>query len=354
LTGLGDTGCAVIGSWPFALATEAFGALGDGLHDAAIAALLLVVGSLARHERLQRTGAAALAAVPAAGLLSVLLKAIFQMPRPDAGAVTFAFPSGHATTAFALAGALGYALPAWSPLVYLVAVLAGVARVYQRVHFLLDVGAGAVLGSATGVLFARRLLGPRPRAGGARIRAAWALAALGALPLLALTFAYERALGAHQLAEPPPDAPAGVVVRFGTDGARPYLGPGWSGDERWTDGLPMTWAEGLEARVALPRLPPVAHRLRLLLYPYVAIGRPACQTVTVAVNGEPAATLWLDRGWRWYEVPVPAGALTGGLADVRFRFARAERPRDHGGSADPRALSVAFAVLQAVPAGAGE
>src|SRR5262245_15038765 len=98
----------------------ALGALGNGLVDAGIAALLLAAGSFARHERTQRVGVASLLAVPLAGLLSVLLKAVFQMPRPDAAAATFAFPSGHASTVFALAGVLGYALPGWRPLVALV------------------------------------------------------------------------------------------------------------------------------------------------------------------------------------------------------------------------------------------
>ena len=345
-----DSGCTVISSGPFALAMKAFGALGDGLHGAGIAALLLVVGSLARHERMRRTGIAALLAVPVAGLLSVLLKALFQMPRPDAGAVTFAFPSGHATTVFSLAGVLGYALPAWTPLVFLAAVLAGVARVYHRAHFLLDVGAGAVLGTVTGILLARALLGPVPRGGTVRLRTAWALVALAVLPLLAFFLAYERTLSAHQPAHPSEDSRAGIVVRFGTEEARSHLGQGWSGDERWTDGLPMVWAEGLEARIALPRLPPADHRLRLLLHPFVGVSGPSCQSVAVTVNGEAVALVRLDTGWRWYEVPLRAGTLGAASNEVRFHFARAERPSDHGSSGDSRVLSVAFAVLQAIPA----
>jgi hypothetical protein len=40
--------------------------------------------------------------------------------------------------------------------------------------------------------------------------------------------------------------------------------------------------------------------------------------------------------------------------ELRFRFARAERPSDYGSAGDSRALSVAFAVLQAVPARPGQ
>ena len=349
MTGLLESGCAVISSAPFALGMAAFGALGNGLLDFGIAALLLALGSLARHRWMQRAGVAGLVAVPLAGLLSVLLKAVFQMPRPDAGSVTFAFPSGHASTVFALAGVLGYALSGWRPLVALIAVLAGVARVYYRAHFLLDVLAGAVLGTGTGILLARAILGPTPRARESRLGAAWALAALGALPVLVFFAAYERALATYRLPGVPEDAPSSVVILFGTEEARTYLGPGWSGDERWTSGFPMTWAEGLEARVVLPGLPAIDHRLRLLLHPFVRAGRPSCQTVAVAVNEDPIATIWLDTGWRWYEVPVRAGSLHGGPVSLHLRFARAERPASHGVSADQRALSVAFAVLEVVP-----
>jgi hypothetical protein len=109
----------------------------------------------------------------------------------------------------------------------------------------------------------------------------------------------------------------------------------------------------LEARVALPRLSPIEHRVRLLLHPFVGAGRPSCQTVEVAVNEVPVTTVWLDTGWRWYEMAVPARAFTDAAPAMRFRFARAERPGDHGLPADPRQLSVAFAVLQVIPGGRG-
>ena len=352
MTGLVDTGCAVVSTAPFALAMQALGALGDGLHDAGIAALLLVLGSLARHERTQRVGLTALLAVFVAGLLAVLLKPIFQAPRPDAGAGTFAFPSGHATTAFALVGVLGHAFPAWSPLAFLLAVLAGLARVYHRVHFLRDVAAGALLGTVTGVLLARARLGPVARRPGRR-RLTWTLAALGALPLLVFFVAYERALATYRTPEAAVDPGAGVVLRFGTEEARPYLGRGWSGPERWTGGFPMTWVEGREAELTLPAAPAGDQRLRLRLHPFVGGDGPACQTVSVSVNGAPVATMWLDTGWRWYEVPVGAAILTERPGTVHFRFARAARPSDHGAPGDARLLSVAFAVLQLVPAGSG-
>lgn len=63
----------------------------------------------------------------------------------------YSFPSGHATTAFAAAAAVGLLHPRlrW-PLLALAAVV-GFSRVYLAVHWGLDVVAGAALGTAIGV-----------------------------------------------------------------------------------------------------------------------------------------------------------------------------------------------------------
>jgi undecaprenyl-diphosphatase len=56
------------------------------------------------------------------------------------------FPSGHATTAFAVAAALTRAAPARRPLWLAVASVIGAARVLLNAHFLSDVLGGALLG----------------------------------------------------------------------------------------------------------------------------------------------------------------------------------------------------------------
>ncbi|MBM3774572.1 MAG: phosphatase PAP2 family protein [Acidobacteria bacterium] len=62
----------------------------------------------------------------------------------------FSFPSGHALAAFAVAIALGSFYPsAWGPLLFCAASVA-VSRVVLGMHFLSDVLAGAVAGSAIG------------------------------------------------------------------------------------------------------------------------------------------------------------------------------------------------------------
>ena len=63
---------------------------------------------------------------------------------------TASFPSGHATTAFAAAVALGVLVPRLRAAALALAALIAVSRVYLGVHFVLDVLAGALLGSLVG------------------------------------------------------------------------------------------------------------------------------------------------------------------------------------------------------------
>ncbi len=110
-----------------------------------------------------------------ASLLVGPLKDIFDRARPpeaDPGLGSLvalpenaSFPSGHAATAFAAATAIGILSPRMRP--YALALAAGVAlsRVYLRVHFPLDVFAGALLGAGVGALVAWGALSVLRRAG---------------------------------------------------------------------------------------------------------------------------------------------------------------------------------------------
>jgi membrane-associated phospholipid phosphatase len=103
------------------------------------------------------------------GLVSQLLKNIISSPRPklyfEAGTylnfingVTLSgssgFPSGHTATAFAIATVLALMIKnkKWQILIMPAAALVGYSRIYLAQHFLLDVIAGALLGSISGVL----------------------------------------------------------------------------------------------------------------------------------------------------------------------------------------------------------
>jgi membrane-associated phospholipid phosphatase len=104
--------------------------------------------------------------VASTGILSNLIKVCTGRYRPkvyfEQGITGFspfhpkidelAFPSGHATTAFAAAVALGYLLPRFRWYFYAVATLVAFSRVLLVKHWLSDVIAGAWLGAAGAVL----------------------------------------------------------------------------------------------------------------------------------------------------------------------------------------------------------
>lgn len=92
--------------------------------------------------------------------LVVIVKRTVRRARPagDFQALTppdrFSFPSGHTAASFALAIAMFGAAPLLAPVVVLVAVLVGYARMYLGVHYPIDVLAGACIGVFTGSLIA--------------------------------------------------------------------------------------------------------------------------------------------------------------------------------------------------------
>jgi undecaprenyl-diphosphatase len=127
--------------------------------------LFVAIGGCADARSRRKLPWAALACVAAAGLaagVTALLKELFDRVRPalaDPGIEALvptpdsaSFPSGHTSTAFAAAVAVGAFYPRlrW-PLLGLAA-LVGLSRIYLGVHFVLDVLAGAALGIALGLV----------------------------------------------------------------------------------------------------------------------------------------------------------------------------------------------------------
>jgi undecaprenyl-diphosphatase len=120
------------------------------------------VGALADYQARHRPRTALYSgfASVAAALASEGAKPLIRRTRPPYGAaeivplvaipVTYSFPSGHATTAFAAAAAADTFYPRLRVVLYGLAGLVGFSRVYLGVHYPSDVAAGAVFGTGIG------------------------------------------------------------------------------------------------------------------------------------------------------------------------------------------------------------
>lgn len=137
--------------------------LGYGLVDIAIPLSIGLVAWRRGDRETVRRGVLGGAAVTLAGLLGQVVKNLLCRARPnaaDAGAffsgfpcfpasyAMASFPSGHATTAFALATLLSLWYPRWTTAWLILATFVGWSRIVLGSHFPSDVLGGAVLGVA--------------------------------------------------------------------------------------------------------------------------------------------------------------------------------------------------------------
>jgi undecaprenyl-diphosphatase len=101
-----------------------------------------------------------------ADLCAGALRLVIHRPRPPvvypepkplvAVPHTHSFPSGHAATSFACATTLAFFAPRWAPAFYVLAAAIAWSRVYDGVHYPLDVVGGAAVG--VGIAIALRWL----------------------------------------------------------------------------------------------------------------------------------------------------------------------------------------------------
>jgi undecaprenyl-diphosphatase len=73
------------------------------------------------------------------------------------------FPAGHAATAFAGATVLAYVVPRLAPLLFVIAAVIGLSRVYVGVHYATDVLGGAAIGVVVGAAVVLALVAARNR-----------------------------------------------------------------------------------------------------------------------------------------------------------------------------------------------
>ena len=109
----------------------------------------VILPALTDHDKGKETTIRYLDAQVAAGAVTQLLKHTIHERRPD-GSDTLSFPSGHTSSAFALAGALSKTHPKQKWLYIGLAAVVGWSRVELDKHHWHDVAAGAVIGYTAG------------------------------------------------------------------------------------------------------------------------------------------------------------------------------------------------------------
>jgi len=319
--------------------------LGHGAVGSVIGLGLLAYSYFYKDARIRKAGTAVFAALIIAAGIAATLRHGVQLPHPRLPSA-YELPSGRTSAVFALASALSVAFPGLSPAFYGLALLAGIARLYAREHYIWSVIGGGVIGVATGLPIALKLI---PRSNTFRQTSMTLLGWAGTctLGLSALAFFYitENNIAAHLLPNNNTANHSIANLDFGTLAALPALLYGWSGDELWDDGQrSVVWAEGPASELVVNLPKEQDYRFRFEVFPYFRNG-PACQRVEVRVNKMTVAKVWLEQGWHWYEFDVPKTVVRAGRNIVQFDYGYA----DQAPKPDERRLSVAFDVLELLP-----
>lgn len=138
---------------------------GETLVGGGIGAAIYGVGLATNDDNVRVTGRLVLEALAFGGSLNLIFKSGFGRSRPflNQGAMAFApfqftnertaFPSGHATVAFAVSSVLSERIgnPAIGAGLYALAALTGLSRMYHDVHWASDVLLGAAIGTGAGL-----------------------------------------------------------------------------------------------------------------------------------------------------------------------------------------------------------
>lgn len=343
-------GCLALRSSLFEATMGPLGYFGHAIIGGTAGIVLFAYGFFYGNQKMKRAGLAVLLSIIVAGTLAEILKLSLEMPRPKLRA-SYGFPSGHASTAFGLAAALGVSFPNLSPLFYLLATLTAISRLYFRAHYVWDVIGGALIGSGVGIAITKRFIHPSKTENSPWTSyLGWSFTVAVGVAALLFFLALEKNIRIHRISDSDASQITSerILVNFGTPDARSLLRSGWSGDEKWMEGkLSVVWAEGLASELQAFFPHSGDYRFHLHLFPYMPKG-PACQRVEVKVNAVFVGRLHLEQGWNWYEISVPKEVIQSGKNDIQFHFDYAQSPKSRGLADDARPLSVAFSALEAV------
>jgi membrane-associated phospholipid phosphatase len=156
---LDDRVAAGAASWKHALLDRVVGTLnpvGSGLTLLVVCAGVAVVGRFQRRSVMHEAAWLGAVAFTVAGLVEFGLKHLVARPRPDAVLDIDSFPSGHATSVFAVATVFAAFYPRLRWPLYALAAAVAAGRVYLMRHYVSDVLAGAIIGIAVASLLLRR------------------------------------------------------------------------------------------------------------------------------------------------------------------------------------------------------
>ena len=346
-----ELGCSCLETPYLKTFMDAAGLLGRGVTVPLIGAALWFYGYYTKNTKVKRLGWTVLAALLVSALVVNVLKLALQLPRPTPWS-GYGFPSGDSGTAFSFAAVIATAFPGLAPLVFSLATLAAISRLYFRAHYVFDVLGGAVIGFVCGSYFARRMLHKQPaRPVSWSARATWVGIGVLTLTTGAIFFRLESNIARHRIVNDislPSISPA-VEIDFGTDSARPFLLNGWSSNETWRQPtLSINWVVGRDAALNVPLGTGRNYRVRFRAYPYRPTGF-TCRWIDMRLNDHLVQRVYLEQDWNAYEVLFPKELIHNDGNRVEFHFAAADTLDWHGINPERRALSVAFDVMQFIP-----
>jgi membrane-associated phospholipid phosphatase len=134
--------------------------IGSGVTLLIVCLALALLGWTCARSRICQAGCVGALTFIVAGLVEYALKYLVGRPRPAAAGPLFgleldSFPSGHATSVFAVATVLGAVYPRLRWPLYTLAAAIALGRVYLARHYLSDIVAGALIGLVIASLLLR-------------------------------------------------------------------------------------------------------------------------------------------------------------------------------------------------------
>lgn len=131
--------------------------LGGAVFTTIFAMALVVFGS----RQIKLMGLEAIVALSFGQIFVQSLKKLFSRERPykileqlhtfGIDLSDYSFPSGHTTASFSLATTIALNMPRFTILVFFMAIIIGMSRIYLGVHYPTDVAAGIILGITASV-----------------------------------------------------------------------------------------------------------------------------------------------------------------------------------------------------------